>query len=133
MNRTFSDVNKDGNLSTEIQLGMHLNSTLLMMEFGPGIQTKTQINGGAVERIDHIVQVNPEIIVIDVQRLCLFNEDLNEVSINAPVPFLIGISKGRSGNRFADVGVIQLARKSSQTVLNITKTFPACELGKNHN
>jgi hypothetical protein len=58
---------------------------------------------------------------------------LSEVSINVPVPFLIGISKGRSGNRFADAGVIQLARESSQTVLNITKAFPACELGKTHN
>ncbi len=45
-----------------------------MVEFGPGKQTKTQIDGGAVKRIDHIVRVNPEIIVLDIQRPCLFDE-----------------------------------------------------------
>ena len=51
MNRTFGDVNENRNGSTEIQQGMHLYSTLLMMEFRPGIQTKTQVNGGAVKCI----------------------------------------------------------------------------------
>ena len=83
--------------------------------------------------MDHIVQINPEIIIINLQGPCLLDEDLSEVGINAPAPFLAGISKGRSGNRFTYAGVIQLAGECSQTVLNITKAFPACELSKTHN
>lgn len=133
MNITFCYVDEHRNGSSEIQQGMHLYCTLLMMEFYPGIQTKTQVNGGTVKCVDHIIKINPEVVIIDVKWSCLFNQDLSEVSINTPVPFLIGICKSRFGNCFAKTGVIQLARESSQTVLNITKTFPTGELGKTHN
>ena len=133
MNKAFGNVNENRNGSTQIQKGMHLYSALLMMEPGPWIQAKAQVYGGAVKCVNHIVQVNSEIIVIDVKRPCLLDEDLSEVSIYAPVPFFIGISKGRSGNRLAKTGMVQPAGKSSQAVLNITKAFPACELGKTHN
>ena len=132
MDRAFGDINEHKNGSPEIQQSMHLYCTLFMMKFCPWIQTKAQVNGGAVKCINHIIQINPEVIILDVKGPCLFYKDLCKVSINTPVPFLIGISKSRSGNRLPETGVIQLARESSQTVLNITKTFPTGELGKTH-
>ena len=60
------------------------------------------------------------------------NEDLGEIGINTSIPFLVGISKGRSGNRLTEARVVQLAGESSQAVLNITKAFPACQLSKTH-
>jgi len=132
MNRTIGNVNENRNGSPEVQQGMHLFCTLLMMEFCPGIQTKAQVNGCAVKCIDHIIQIDPEVVIIDVEGPCLFDQDLSEISINASIPFFIGISKSRSGNWFAKAGVIQLSRESSQTVLNITKAFPTSELSKTH-
>ena len=111
---------------------MHLYSAFLMMKSCPGIQAETQVNGGAVEGIDYIVQVNSEIIVIDVQGSCLLDKNLSEVGIDAPISFLVGISECRSGNRLADARVVQLARKRSQAVLNITEAFPTCELSETH-
>jgi len=111
---------------------MHLYCTLLMVEFCPGIQTKTQVYGCAIKGIDHIVKIDPEVVIINIEGSCLFDQDLSEVSINAPVPFLVCISKSRSGNWFAETGVIQFARESGQAVLNITETFPASELSKTH-
>jgi hypothetical protein len=132
MNRTFGNVNENGDGSTKIQQGVHLYSTLLVVEFGPEKQTEAQINGGAVKRIDHIVQVNPEIIIIDIQRPCLLDENLSEVGINVPVSFLVGIGKSRPGNWAIDTGVIQFAGECSQAIFNITEAFPACELSKTH-
>ena len=111
---------------------MHLDGTFLVVEFSPGIQAKTQINGRAVKSIDHIIQVNPEIIVINVQRSCLLDEYLSKVGITAPVSFLVGISKSRSGYWFTNTGMIQFAGKCGETVFNITQTFPARELCKTH-
>ena len=62
----------------------------------------------------------------------LLDKNLSEVGINAPVSFFIGISQCRLGNRLADAGVIQLARECSQTVFNVTETFPPSELSKTH-
>jgi len=132
MNRTFGNVNENGNGTTKIQQGMHLYGTLLMMEFGPGKQTKTQVNSSTVKSINHIIQVNSKIIVLNVKGSCLLDKNLSEVGINTPVPLFIGIRKGRSGNRFTETGVVQLARECSQAVLNITEAFPTCKLSKTH-
>ena len=82
MNRTFGNVNEKGNGSTEIQQGVHLYCALLIMEFGSEKQTKAQVNSYAVKRIDHIVQVNPEAVVIDVKGSCLLEEDPSKVGID---------------------------------------------------
>jgi hypothetical protein len=111
---------------------MHLYSAFLMMKLGPWIQAKAQIDGGAVKGIGQLIQVNSEIIVLDVKRPGLIDENLSEFGINAPVSFFIGISQCRLGNRLADAGVMQLARKCSQTVFNVTGAFPASELSKTH-
>ncbi len=73
VNRALGDVDKNGDGTAQIQQGMHLYCTFLVMEFSPGIQAEAQVNGRTVKSIDHIVQVNPEIIVVHVQRSCLLD------------------------------------------------------------
>ena len=55
-----------------------------MMELGPWIQAKAQVNGGTVKGISQLIQVNSEIIVLDVKRPGLLDENLSEVGIDAP-------------------------------------------------
>ena len=93
MNRALGDVDKNGDGSTQIQQGMHLYGTFLVVELSPGIQAKAQVNGRTVKSIDHIIEVNPKIIVFDIQRSCLFDKCLSKVGINTPVSFLVGICK----------------------------------------
>ena len=77
-----------------------------------------------------LVLVHLEIVVLDIKRSGLFDKNLSEVGINAPVSFLIGICKCRLGNRLADTGVIQLAGECIQAVFNIAETLPASKLSK---
>ena len=65
---------------------MHFYGSILVVEFSPGIQAKAQVNGRTVKSLDHIVQVNPEIIVFNVQRSCLLDEYLSKAHYQEVLP-----------------------------------------------
>jgi len=45
----------------------------------------TKVSGRTIEGIENIIQLNPEVVVVDIDRPCKFYEDLSEAYINEQV------------------------------------------------
>src|SRR5208283_3850528 len=72
------------NIAVQIQQRMHLHGRVLSSITRPGEQRKTEIDGGAIQRVGGLLQLHPETFV-GVQRTRHSDQDLSQIGINAPV------------------------------------------------
>ena len=86
------DVYEGGDVAAQIQERMELDSSFAALERGPGEERQTEIDGGGVEPIDGVREIDAE-AVLDVQAPGGGDRGLGEVGVNAPVAFLVGIGE----------------------------------------
>jgi hypothetical protein len=82
-----------GDIAAQIQECVEFDRRLGALERRPREQRKTEIDGGGVERIDGLVEIDAE-AVIDVVAPGGGDQDLGEVGMDAPVALLVGIGQG---------------------------------------
>ena len=133
MDRSLSQMHENRKVTSEIQLGMHLDTSFVFPEGSPWAQLQTQTYCTAVKSIDKIINVNPEIIIALVHRTGNINKYTSKISIYPPVAKFIGFCKSISRNCMSYSTVVEFARDRFQTVLNIPETIPLGKLGKAHN
>ena len=56
--------NKGQDEASEIHQCVHLERSLAMVELCPGAKLQAQLDGTAVERIDHLFKTNPQLFVL---------------------------------------------------------------------
>lgn len=78
-----------------------------------------------------MIQFYPEGLA-DIKFSCLVDQDLSEVGVDSPVPHLIGIGQGISGDFPPYAHVIEFVLGPPETGLNISQAFPVGQLGKRH-
>ncbi len=84
MDCSFRQINKCGNRSPQIQQGMHLYTTFIMMKSCPWTELQAKFHRTAVEGMDDSVHVESgRLVAVQVSRLC--NQYLTEVVIDTPV------------------------------------------------
>ena len=120
-----------GNTAPQIQKGMKLDSSLALSKDGPGEKRQTQIDGGGIQGIYCLSQFYTEVLA-DIKFSGLVDQDLSEIGVDSPVPHLVGIGQGISGNFPAYTHVIEFVLGSPETGLNISQAFPVGQLGKRH-
>ena len=125
------DVDASGDGTTQVDLGVHLDTCLGLPEVGPWKEGEGQIDGGRVQSIDRIVQIESEILA-GIERSCRAHQTLGEVFPNPPVPVFVGIGERRFGKRLAEPKMVERFGSCVETSSNIAQTFPRGHLGEDH-
>ncbi len=123
--------NHVGDTAPQIQKSVKLDRALVLSKDGPGKKRQTQIDGGGIQGIYSVIQIYPEGLA-DIKFSCLVDQDLGEVGVDSPVPHLIGIGQGISGDLPPYAHVIEFVLGAPETGLNISQAFPVGQLGKRH-
>ncbi len=125
----IGNMDKTGNGSTQIQQGMQFDRRFGAAKRGPRKQRQTQVDGGGVESIYGIRQVQPQVFGL-VQNAGLRDQALSEVGVDAPVSALVGLGQCGPFDRRTKTHVVQLGGLRGQTDLDIAQTFAIGQLGK---
>lgn len=107
MYRCLCKMYEDREITSQVNLCMYFYATLIFTELGPWTEFEAQTDGGAVESINHIVNIKSE-LVLSIQRPHFLYQDFSQLGIDVPVPVLVGFGQRISGNCIADTAVIQL-------------------------
>src|SRR5438477_3285114 len=95
MRSTFSNADKRGDISVQIQQRMHLHCRLVLTKLGPRKEREAKIDGGGVQSIQTLVQIDIDRIA-RIERARDSNQDLRKV-IDSPVACCVCVSQ--SGSR----------------------------------
>jgi len=69
---------------------VHLDCGFVLSEFGPGKQRRTRVDGGRIQRVQTLLQLQADRIR-GIQRSCEADQNLCEVGIDTPVMRVIGV------------------------------------------
>ena len=126
-----SDDHHGRNVPMQIQKGMEFYCPLAFPELGPREKGQTEVDGGRIQDINRLIQLDAERIGgVKFSGFC--DEDLSEVGINPPISGLIGVGKGIAGDLPPDAQVIKSGLGCPQTDLDISQAFAISKLGEGH-
>ena len=109
MQPAVGDVDERRNASLQIQQRMELHGGLGGAEPGPREQRQAKIDGGRVQSVDGVAELQPQVVML-VQRPCgIMDEALGEVGMDAPVARPVGVGQGVSRDACGKSHVIELA------------------------
>ena len=120
-----------GDIAVQVQQRVHLDGGFVLPEFGPRKQRKAQIDGGGVQGIQALVQIDANRIV-GVQRPCDGDRDLREIRENPPIVGLVGVGQRRARYLAAQPHVVEFARHRPQARLDIAQALTVSQLRKGH-
>lgn len=120
-----------GNAAPQIHQGMEFDRSFVLAELSPREKRQAEIDGGGIERINRLFQLDAEVFV-RVKGAGLGYEDLGEVGVDSPIADLVGVSQGVSRHGSAKAHVIEFLLVAPQTSLDVAKTFAIGELSKSH-
>ena len=102
-----ADEDERRDVATQIEQRVQLDRRLGRAEWRPGKDRQTQVDGGRIERVDGILQVDAERFVgIEPPRDA--DQALREVAVDAPVARRIGVGQRVARNVAAKAQVIEL-------------------------
>ncbi len=126
-----ADMNKRRNIAAQIEQRVQLDRAFGRTEGRPGKHRQTQIDGGRVQRVHRILQIDAEGFV-GVKRPRNRNQALRIIGIDAPVAHRIGVGQSVARHRRAKSQMIELARLRTQAGLEIAQALPIGELREGH-
>ncbi len=127
----IGDVNEGGDRAPKIEQRVQLHCRLGGAKRCPRKHRQAQIDGRGIERIHGIGQFHPE-VVARVKRSCFDDEPLSELEVDAPVAQLVGIGQRRTRDGLRNTHVVELARLSKQTDLDIAQALAVGKLREGH-
>ena len=95
---SLRDADKRRDRAPEVHHRVHLDGTLPAMEGRPRAQSQAEIDGGTVEGIDHLIQVNAKHLSL-IKILCFQHQLFGKVLKNTPILLLVRLCEGRPGHR----------------------------------
>src|SRR3974377_654801 len=131
VNPSRSHADKGGNAAAQVQKGVQFDRRFVLAKASPGKQRQAQIDGGGIQGVDGLLQLDAERIV-DVQMAGGANQSLSEVGIDAPVALLVGGGQSAPRRPTVKAHVVKLARHRAQTGFDIAKTFAVGQLSEGH-
>ena len=118
------DMDETGNAAAQVEQRMHLHRCLGRAEMRPGKDRQTKIDGGRVERIHRVRQLQPQVLAgVELSRLD--DQTGGKVGMDAPVARFVGVGQRRSSHGFAKSHVVQLGRLRRQTGVSAPGRRPA--------
>ena len=129
MQLAVADVDEAGDIAAQIEQRVHLYRCLGRTKVRPREHRQAQIDGGRIERVDGIVQVDGKALR-GIQAACPANEQLCQLVPNAPIAPLVGIGQRGAGYRFAQPHVIELARLCRQADFDVAQALAPRQLSE---
>lgn len=129
MHTAGGDNDDGGKVALESQQGVEFDGGLVLPKRGPRKQRETQVNGGGIQCIGGGLEFKTERL-IGVKRGGLPDEDLGEVSEDAPVAIFVGVGQGAAGGGLADAGVVEFWAEGCQAGFDVAQTFAPGQLSK---
>jgi len=131
MHFAAGNADERGNVAVQVEQRMHLDRAFVLAESGPRKQRKAQVDGGRVQRVQALIQLDADRIG-EVKRSRDVDQNLSEVGEDAPVMRVIGIGQGGARHPPVKAHVIELASERSQTCLYVAQAIAVSQLGKAH-
>ena len=127
----IADVDECWNGASQVQQGMELDGSLGFAKRGPVEQAQTQIDGGGVQRVDRVLELQPQVLV-QVKLASAPDQNCGQVGPNAPIARLVGIGQGGAVNAVAKAHGVKFAGVGSQRHFDVAKALAPSQLGKGH-
>ena len=131
-------VDECGNVPVQVEQGVHLHRRLGAAEVRPGEDREAQVDGGGVERVDRVVEIDPE-AVTGIQAAGGPDQGAGEVGVDAPVASLVGLGQRVARDLAPEAHVVQLAVLGAQAGLDVAQAGldvaqarPGGQLGERH-
>jgi len=102
---SFGNVDKFRDTAAQIQKSMKLDGSLVVAEPRPGKELQTQVDGGRIECIGRLLQLNTK-VVVEIKRSGYLNQYLGKISVNAPISGFVGIGQGAARYVAPDTHVV---------------------------
>jgi hypothetical protein len=98
---------------------------------GPRTEGKTQLDDGAVERINGLFQIDAEVLA-GIQRACDRDQPSSQVGINPMVAPFVGVGQRGARDVTANAQMIEPAPESSQAGFDVAQALAIGQLRKGH-
>lgn len=126
-----ADVNEGGNRAPEVQQCVQLDGCLGFAKRRPLEQAQAQIDGGGVQCVDCILEIEPQVLV-QIKLASTSDQYCGQVGPDSPVARLVGIGQGGAVNAVAKSHGVQLARVGSKSHFDVSQTLSPRQLCKSH-
>ena len=123
------DVNAGGNGPSQVDLGMHLDARFGLPEVGPREECQREIDGGRIEGVDRVVEIQAEIFS-GIQRPGLADESFCKILPDSPVALVVGVRESGLGNRLRESKMMQSRRPRIQTRGDVAQSLAPGQLGE---
>ena len=114
----IADVYEGRNRAPEVEQGVQLDGCLGFAKRRPLEQAQAQIDGGGVQRVDRVLEIESQVLV-QIKLASAANQNCSQVGPDAPVARLVGIGQGGAVNAVAKSHGVQLARVGSKSHFDI--------------
>jgi len=125
------DVDEAWDVAAQIEQSVHLHRRLGGAKVCPWKQRQAKIDGGRVQSIDRVGQLQAQAFV-GVELARLGNQPVGELRVNAPVARLVGIGQRRSPDRLAKAHVVELRGLRRQADFDIAQALSVSQLRERH-
>ena len=125
------DVDAGRNRPAQVDLGVHFDARLGLPEVGPREECQREIDGGRIEGVDRVVQIQAEIFP-GIQLPGLAHETLGKVLPEPPVALFVGIRESGLRNGLAESQMMQSRRSRIQTGGDVPQSLAPGQLGEDH-
>jgi len=90
----------------------------VLSEFGPRKKRETEIDRGGVQSVGGLIQLHSKGIV-DIKTPSAGNKNLGKVCIDAPIPYLVGMSQSIARDFAPDTHVVEFLLGGAKTGLDV--------------
>ncbi len=127
MHIASADAEKRRDVAAQIEQRMQLDGGLGGAKMRPGKQGRTEIGGGRVQGIERVVESEADGF-LDVEWASDGDQQLREVSEDAPVVGFIGVGQRGARDLAAQAEVIELAARRAQASLDVAQALVVGQL-----
>ncbi len=116
------DMDESRDVAAQIQQRVQLDGGLALLERRPREDREAEIDGGGVEGVDGLVEIDAERLA-GIQAPGNTDQGLGEVGVNAPVAPFVGIGQGGARDISADAHVVKLARLGAPADFDVAQAL----------
>jgi len=111
--------------------GVEFDGGFSSAEFRPRGEIEAKIDGGGIEGVDGLLQIDGE-AGVSIEFAGVSDENVCKVGIDSPVAFLVGLGQGVACDGAAKAQVVKLGFDGVQTGFDVAETVSSGELRKGH-
>ena len=128
---SFCDADKTRDIAMQVYQRMQFDGGLAFAKSRPGKQRKTKIDGGGIEGVCRLFQIDSEAF-LGIQFPGHADQYMGKIRIDSPVSFLVCIGKSASRDLASNASVIEFGFLGTQTCFDIPQAFPVGDLCESH-